>query len=152
MRLVYAADLHGDIDSYRSLLDLAVTTDARAAIVGGDLLPHAITLQSALQTQRDFIAEQLAPLLELFRAQHPEIDVYLLPGNDDWAAAIMELDRLEQAGLVFLLHERVYALTPQPALPDPHPHGRPPLLSPVFVVVDGFLVGLLCVVGSLIFI
>src|SRR2546422_642678 len=35
MRLVYAADLHGDIDSYRSLLALAVTADARAAIVVG---------------------------------------------------------------------------------------------------------------------
>ena len=111
MRLVYAADLHGDIDSYRSLLDLAVTTDARAAIVGGDLLPHAITLRTALQAQRDFIAEQLRPLLVWFRAQHPTIDVYLLPGNDDWAAAIMDLDRLEQAGLAFPLHERVYRLS-----------------------------------------
>ena len=110
MRLVYAADLHGDIDSYRSLLDLAVTTDARAVIVGGDLLPHAITLRAALQAQRDFIAEQLRPLLVWFRAQHPTIDVYLLPGNDDWAAAIMDLDRLEQAGLAFPLHERVYCL------------------------------------------
>jgi uncharacterized protein len=110
MRLVYAADLHGDIDSYRSLLDLAVTTDARAAIVGGDLLPHAITLRTALQAQRDFIAEQLRPLLVWFRARHPEIDLYLLPGNDDWAAAIMDLDRLEQAGLAFPLHERVYCL------------------------------------------
>jgi uncharacterized protein len=111
MRLVYAADLHGDIDSYRSLLDLAVTTDARAAIVGGDLLPHAITLQTALQAQRDFIAEQLRPLLVWFRARHPEIDIYLLPGNDDWAAAIMDLDQLEQAGLAFPLHERVYRLS-----------------------------------------
>jgi Icc-related predicted phosphoesterase len=111
MRLVYAADLHGDIDSYRSLLDLAVKTDARAAIVGGDLLPHAITLRSALQAQRDFIAEQLRPLLAGFRAHHPTIDVYLLPGNDDWAAAIMDLDRLEQDGLLLLLHERVYCLS-----------------------------------------
>ena len=111
MRLVYAADLHGDIDSYRSLLDLATTTDARAAIVGGDLLPHAITLRTALQVQRDFIAEQLRPLLELFRTRHPLIDVYLLPGNDDWAGAIMDLDQLEQAGLAFPLHERVYRLS-----------------------------------------
>jgi Icc-related predicted phosphoesterase len=117
MRLVYAADLHGDIDSYRSLLDLATTTDARAAIVGGDLLPHAITLRTALQVQRDFIAEQLRPLLAWFRARHPEIDVYLLPGNDDWAGAIMDLDGLEQAGLAFQLHERVFPLTPQPPLP-----------------------------------
>ena len=124
MRLVYAADLHGDIDSYRSLLDLAVATDARAAIVGGDLLPHAITLQTALQAQRDFIAEQLRPLLEWFCARHPEIPVYLLPGNDDWAAAIMDLDQLEHAGLVFLLHERVYALTPQPPLPSGESESR----------------------------
>src|SRR5512140_3388085 len=110
MRLVYTADLHGDIDSYRSLLDLAAETDARAAIVGGDLLPHAITLQSALQVQRDFIAEQLGPLLAWFHARHPEIGIYLLPGNDDWAGAIMELDQLEQAGLLFPLHERVYRL------------------------------------------
>src|SRR4051794_27137531 len=110
MRLVYAADLHGDIDSYRSLLDLAVATDARAAIVGGDLLPHAIRLGTALQTQHDFIAEQLHPLLDWFRAQHPAIAVYLLPGNDDWAGAISDLDQLEQAGLMFPLHERVYRL------------------------------------------
>jgi Icc-related predicted phosphoesterase len=111
MRLVYAADLHGDIDAYRSLLDLAITTDARAVIVGGDLLPHAIMLRNALQAQRDFIAEQLGPLLEWFHAQRPETGVYMLPGNDDWAGAIMDLDQLELAGLVFPLHECVYELS-----------------------------------------
>jgi Icc-related predicted phosphoesterase len=118
MRLVYAADLHGDIDSYRSLFDLAVDTDARAAIVGGDLLPHAITLRTAIQTQRDFIAEQLRPLLEWLRARHPAITIYLLPGNDDWAAAIRDLGALEQDGLVVLLDERVVALTPHSPLPS----------------------------------
>ncbi len=136
MRLVYTADLHGDIDSYRSLLDLAVTTDARAVIVGGDLLPHAITLQTALQAQRDFIAEQLRPLLAWFRARHPAIDIYLLAGNDDWAAAIMDLDGLEQAGLAFPLHERVYALTPQPPLPVGEGTG---------VRADLYLAGFACV-------
>jgi Icc-related predicted phosphoesterase len=115
MRLVYAADLHGDIGSYRSLLALAVDTGARAAIVGGDLLPHAITLRTAIQTQRDFIAEQLRPVLEWFRAHHPAIHICLLPGNDDWAAAITDLAALEHDGLVILLDERAVALTP--ALP-----------------------------------
>ena len=110
MRLVYTADLHGDIQSYRSLLDLAVTTGARAAIVGGDLLPHAIKLASAIPVQRDFIETGLRPLLELFRARHPEISVYLLAGNDDWAAAISALDGLEADGLAYPLHERVYRL------------------------------------------
>lgn len=112
MRLVYTADLHGDIDSYRALLDRAATTGARAAIVGGDLLPHAIKLDNAIQVQRDFIEQGLRPLLERFRAAHPHIDVYLLPGNDDWAAAITALDDLEAAGLAYPLHERVYAFAP----------------------------------------
>jgi uncharacterized protein len=87
-----------------------VTTGARAAIVGGDLLPHAISLQSALKVQRDFITGQLRPLLAVFRASHPEVAVYLLAGNDDWSGAIMALDELECEGLAYPLHERVYRL------------------------------------------
>jgi Icc-related predicted phosphoesterase len=111
MRLVYTADLHGDIEAYRSLLDLAVASGARAAIVGGDLLPHTIRLSSALQVQREFIAERLRPLLAWFRERHPQIDAYLLAGNDDWAGAIVDLDELEREGLAYPLHERVYRLS-----------------------------------------
>jgi Icc-related predicted phosphoesterase len=111
MRLVYTADLHGHIDSYRSLLDLAVASGARVVIVGGDLLPHTMALVSALEVQRAFITEQLRPLLAAFRARNPEIGVYLLAGNDDWANAIGALDELERDGLAHPLHERVYELT-----------------------------------------
>jgi Icc-related predicted phosphoesterase len=111
MRLVYTADLHGDIEAYRSLLDLAAASGARAAIVGGDLLPHAIKLASAIQVQRDFVEQQLRPLLASFRAEHPAVGVYLLAGNDDWAAAIAAIDDLEREGLAFPLHERVYRLS-----------------------------------------
>jgi Icc-related predicted phosphoesterase len=110
MRLVYTADLHGDIDSYRALLELAVATGARAAIVGGDLLPHAIKLQSAIQIQRDFLTKRLRPLLVTFRERYPSIVVYLLAGNDDWSAAITALADLEQEELAYPLHERVYQL------------------------------------------
>jgi Icc-related predicted phosphoesterase len=152
MRLVYAADLHGDIDSYRSLLDLAVAAGARAAIVGGDLLPHAIRLRSALQEQRDFIAERLRPLLERFRAQHPQIALYLLPGNDDWAAAIEDLDQLEQDGLLLGLHERVHALSttdhrpPATKRDDILGHPSSVVGRPSSVVEDGlWLAGYACV-------
>jgi Icc-related predicted phosphoesterase len=108
MRMVYTADLHGNIAAYRALLDLAAAASARAAIVGGDLLPHAIKLDSAISAQRDFIERQLRPLLAEFHAAHPQIGVYLLAGNDDWAAAIALLDELEDDGLAYPLHERVY--------------------------------------------
>jgi uncharacterized protein len=110
MRLVYTADLHGDIQSYRSLFNLAVSTGARAAIVGGDLFPNAINRHNALDRQRSFVVQALRPLLEQFRAAHPDIQIYLLPGNDDWAAAFTALEELEVAQLAYPLHERVYAL------------------------------------------
>lgn len=110
MRLVYTADLHGDLESYAALLELAATTGAQAAIVGGDLLPHAIKLQSAIERQHDFIDRSLRPLLTAFHRQHPSIAVYLLAGNDDWATAIAALNHLEQEELAYPLHERVYRL------------------------------------------
>lgn len=110
MRLVYTADLHGNIASYRQLLEFAVQHAAHAVIVGGDLLPPGIQLASAIQAQRDFISQALRPLLATFRAAHPDIAVYLLAGNDDWAGAIAMLDDLEAAGLAYPLHERVFAL------------------------------------------
>ncbi len=111
MRLVYTADLHGDAAAYRALLEWAGDNGARAVIVGGDLLPHAIALGSALATQRAFIGAELRPLLREFRARQPDCAVYLLPGNDDWAAAIATLAELEQEGLASLLHEQVFLLT-----------------------------------------
>lgn len=110
MRLVYTSDLHGDIQGYRALLDLAIQADAQAAIVGGDLFPHAIRTETALDVQRGFIRKELRQLLEWFHARHPQIQVYLLPGNDDWAAAADTLDEFEQQGLAYPLHNRVYAL------------------------------------------
>ena len=119
MRLVYTADLHGDIGGYRALLALAQSTGAGAAIVGGDLLPHAIRREEALGAQRAFIERELAPLLAEFHACCPGVGVYLLAGNDDWAAAIAALEPLEHAGLAYPLHERVYRL--------PTANHRPPI-------------------------
>lgn len=95
MLLVYTSDLHGNIAGYRQLLELAVQRAAQTVIVGGDLLPHSIKLASAVSRQRDFVQTALRPLLATFRATHPNITVYLLPGNDDWAAAITAIDALE---------------------------------------------------------
>lgn len=110
MLLVYTADLHGNIMAYRQLLELAVTQQAAAVVVGGDLLPQHIKLSEGIQAQRRFIQTQLRPLLSEFRSAYPQIDVFLLPGNDDWAAAIADLDTLADDGLVYPLHQRVYPL------------------------------------------
>jgi Icc-related predicted phosphoesterase len=111
MRLVYTSDLHGNLEKYQQLLHLAVEHTAQAVIVGGDLLPNTVRISEAIQSQRAFIDYQLRPLLHTFHAAHPDIRVYLLPGNDDWAAAYAGFAELEAQALVLPLHERVFALS-----------------------------------------
>jgi Icc-related predicted phosphoesterase len=113
MRLAYTADLHGDIESYRALLAFAAASGAGAAIVGGDLLPHTAHRQDAIRRQRAFVEQSLRPLLERFSTQHPAVHVFLLPGNDDWAAAVAALDQLVADGLAHTLHEQIYPLDDQ---------------------------------------
>lgn len=110
MRLAYAADMHGNLELYQQLLELAVTSNAHAVIVGGDLLPNATRLSTALELQQRFIEQQLGPLLAHFHAEHTGKQVFLLAGNDDWAAAIQTLDELADQQLAFPLHQRVYKL------------------------------------------
>ncbi|MBC8163652.1 MAG: metallophosphoesterase [Roseiflexaceae bacterium] len=110
MRLVYTADLHGNLQSYMQLLALAGQVGARAAVVGGDLFPHAIRSAQAAELQRRFLHEQLRPLLFTIRAAHPDLAVFLLPGNDDWALAAEDVAILQREQLAYALHERVYDL------------------------------------------
>lgn len=111
MRLVYSSDLHGSIDFYRQLLELAAAEGA-AAIVGGDLLPHATQRATALEVQRRFVREELAPLLRNVRARHPNLRLYVIPGNDDWAAAFADVAALEDEGLLRNIHHRAVPLEP----------------------------------------
>lgn len=112
MRLVYTADLHGQLAWYRDLLAFAVEADAAAVVVGGDLLPRAITREDSLAVQRAFVEQELRPLFRAFHARYPAIALYLLPGNDDWAAAVTTLNALEAEELTWPLHERIYTLAP----------------------------------------
>ncbi len=110
MRLAYAADMHGNLTLYQQLLELAISSNAQAVIIGGDLLPHATRLSTALEIQRRFIAQELSALLTQFYTEYAHITVFLLAGNDDWAAAIAALEQLAEQQLAFPLHQRVYLL------------------------------------------
>lgn len=112
MRIAYTADLHGNLSDYRALCEFAALHKADVVVVGGDLLPHAMRRDDALTVQRAFVEHSLAPLLRAFRAQHPTIAVYLLPGNDDWAAAYAAVEDLAAEELAYPLHEQVYRMDP----------------------------------------
>jgi len=111
LRILHAADLHGNIAHYRELLSLAVTQEANCVVIGGDLFPGGKHLTVILGDQKKFLTDHLRPLLEQFRQTNPEKTIYLMMGNDDLAVNMEWLENMEREGLLKLLHLHTHALS-----------------------------------------
>jgi Icc-related predicted phosphoesterase len=103
-RCLFVADLHGHIDRYEKLLAVLAHEHPTAVLVGGDLLPHGLTRSGTEDLLGAFLQGRLAALKRTLGDAYPR--VLVIPGNDDAALAISELDRLSAEGLVEQLHMR----------------------------------------------
>lgn len=102
MKVVFTCDLHGRWPLYEETFGYALDQGARCIIIGGDLLPTrlkrpyklltgGIDFLDSLHAQFAFIDSFLAPFLELFSRNHPDIRILYVPGNHDWVTAIEHL-------------------------------------------------------------
>ncbi len=107
MQIIYATDLHGNRKAYQRLFEEAVSSSCKAVVIGGDLLPKKGFIRDSLVEQRGFIETFLAPLVCMFRENHPGIDVLWMFGNDDWAVNEDILITLDEDGIAYYLHNRV---------------------------------------------
>lgn len=80
MRFIYTTDLHGSVDKYNRILEIARRVSANAVINGGDMLPKGADLFSG---QRTFIADFLDRHFEQY--DKSGIDYLCMLGNDDLA-------------------------------------------------------------------
>ncbi len=111
LRILHAADLHGNLAHYREILALAVAKESDCVVVGGDLFPGGTSLAGLVQGQRQFLTGHLRPLLERFKEANPDETIYLMMGNDDLAANMDLLEEMGHQGLFRLLHLCAYALS-----------------------------------------
>ncbi len=111
MRILHAADLHGNVAHYRELLSVAVTQKADCLVIGGDLFPGEKSLNLIFNAQKQFLTDYLKPLLEQFREANPEKTTYLMMGNDDLAVNMGYLEDMEAEGILKLLHMRIHAVS-----------------------------------------
>lgn len=102
---LFASDLHGRKDRYRTLFSLLGDERPQAVFLGGDLLPAAAP---------DFTEEFLLPgLSRLRRGLGPEYPrVFLILGNDDPRREEAALMRHEKEGLWQYVHNRRVAWGP----------------------------------------
>jgi len=101
--LLFATDLHGNERSYEQLWALAAERAPTAVVLGGDLFPWPRG-PDLLKGQRAFVQGPFAAGLRALRERAPELRVFAIPGNDDWAACVPDLEALEQESLLELLH------------------------------------------------
>lgn len=85
VRVVFAADLHGNLAHYQALRALCQVESAGALLLGGDLFPPA--REAGLQVA--FARQEFAAFVG-----DTGLPVYAIPGNDDWPAAVAAAESL----------------------------------------------------------
>ena len=83
MRILFSADLHGNLEQYRRLFARALDPDIDAVVIGGDIAPKRQSADAFIAVQRAFVKNDLKDILAEARAKRPDLEVYLMLGNDD---------------------------------------------------------------------
>lgn len=110
MKILFTSDLHGRIGFYQHLLKLAKKEKVDAVVIGGDILPTEGYFEASIEIQRSFINDSLCPFLKGFKKACPQIGIYIMMGNDDWAINMPLFEEMERNKILHLLHKRVYHL------------------------------------------
>jgi len=101
----FTSDLHGQLDFYEQVVEVAAEGRPRAVILGGDLCPHAAG-DAGLVRQQLFLEGTLVEFARRLHEAAPAAELLLLMGNDDWSANHALLERHE-GELWRVLHDRV---------------------------------------------
>ena len=119
MRILYASDLHGRVNLYEELTELAARSDARIIVLGGDLfptlIPNPISLingradfQDDLKGQFRFVEDYLVPKMRDFMSAHKGVRLLYVPGNHDWIPVVERFGNMLTEALN--IHARIVLL------------------------------------------
>ncbi|MCA1778435.1 MAG: metallophosphoesterase [Xanthomonadaceae bacterium] len=103
-RLLFCADLHGNLRQFRRLLEHARSEEIQYVVFGGDLTPKDVHRRTPA-LQRAFLRDALFPLLhEMVDAD--QVEVLLILGNDDFRSNREFVVEQQRAGVPFRLIDR----------------------------------------------
>ncbi|MBN1793308.1 metallophosphoesterase [Candidatus Woesearchaeota archaeon] len=112
-KIIYTADLHGNISQYVKLFAKALSEQADAVIIGGDITPKDKERRTP-KLQKAFLKNELIPLIkrtkESFKKTRKDVKIFLIMGNDDFKDNRSFLIRNESAGFKEV-HNKIASLT-----------------------------------------
>ncbi|HEY9159787.1 MAG TPA: metallophosphoesterase [Desulfomonilia bacterium] len=104
MRILFTADLHGQVTLYEQMFALSKSGGADVIIMGGDILPTVIdelfdlargvsAYKKSLDVQIEFIDSYFIPVIREFKKENPAKEIFYIPGNHDWNMATLHLEK-----------------------------------------------------------
>ncbi len=104
MKIVFTADLHGQVSLYEQMFALSKRYNADVTIMGGDILPTDFgglfdlargvsAYEKSLSVQIEFIERYLIPAIKKFKKDNPVKEIFYIPGNHDWNMATLHLEK-----------------------------------------------------------
>lgn len=114
LKLIYTADLHGNEEFYRRLLNKAQKENVNAIVIGGDLCPRiGETINQKINNQKLFFDDFLLPLFQEFKKNNNTKEIHLIMGNDDFRINMPILGVAEKNNILKSVHKKSIKLNKQ---------------------------------------
>lgn len=91
-KIIYTADLHGNQEQYKKLVDYSIKVNTNAIIIGGDIAPKDPS-RHYIEYQRKFLEYPLPEILKPLRSS--DIKLFLMLSNDDCSCNLDVLEKKE---------------------------------------------------------
>lgn len=107
--VVFATDLHGEIQDYEKVLEIAGGKNVKALIIGGDIGPFLTAIGDIATHQMMFIQSYLIPRFSHFTEKTGK-DVFIMMGNDDLKINMNALKKGEKEGAFRIIDQKALRL------------------------------------------
>lgn len=88
-KVLYTSDMHGNKRQFEAFLEYAMQIKPATVIIGGELAPKEIGINTVnskyIDTQRNFLENSLPALIRHLKQSSPKTNVFVMLGNDDCA-------------------------------------------------------------------
>ena len=102
MKLVFAADLHGNEQLYNKLFSFIKEKKIKNVILGGDLSPHIHgAVELGVKAQNDFFEWLVKEIKKM------DTNFFLIMGNDDFGINASVIEKADKDGILKFIHMKV---------------------------------------------